>query len=156
GNVRAYDLQQAVPDYMNGTVYVPFNSKATGEAGQIPTEMTVAIRTLAQETQIAPALRKIVASANPDVPVTDLTPLHTLLTDALASSASAATLFVAFAALALVIGVVGIYGVLSFLVAKRTREIGIRLALGAQQGDVFWMVFKEGAKFYLVGISLGL
>jgi len=58
--------------------------------------------------------------------------------------------------LALTLGLIGIYGVLSFLVSKRTREIGIRIALGAQRQHVLWLVLKEGAKFSLSGISLGL
>jgi ABC-type antimicrobial peptide transport system permease subunit len=61
-----------------------------------------------------------------------------------------------FAVLALVLGAVGIYGVLSFLVANRTREIGIRMALGAQKGDVLRSVIGEGAKLTLAGIALGL
>ena len=51
---------------------------------------------------------------------------------------------------------VGIYGVLAFLVSKRTREMGIRMALGARRGDVLWLVMKEGAKFSFTGIALGL
>jgi ABC-type antimicrobial peptide transport system permease subunit len=51
---------------------------------------------------------------------------------------------------------VGVYGVLSFLVSKRTREIGIRIALGAQRSSVLWLVLKEGAKFSFAGITLGL
>ena len=66
------------------------------------------------------------------------------------------SLFVAFAGLATGLGIIGIYGVLAFLVSKRTREIGIRMALGAQPADVLWLVMKEGAKFSLAGIALGL
>ena len=66
------------------------------------------------------------------------------------------SLFVAFAGLALILGMVGIYGVLSFLVSKRTREIGIRIALGAQRRNVLWLVMREGARFSLLGIGLGL
>jgi ABC-type antimicrobial peptide transport system permease subunit len=51
---------------------------------------------------------------------------------------------------------IGIYGVLAFLVSRRTREIGIRLAMGAQRQNLFWMVLKEGAKFYAAGVCLGL
>jgi ABC-type antimicrobial peptide transport system permease subunit len=63
---------------------------------------------------------------------------------------------VVFAALALVLGTIGIYGVLSFLVSNRTREIGIRMALGAQGGDVLRSVIGEGARLTLAGIALGL
>jgi ABC-type antimicrobial peptide transport system permease subunit len=56
----------------------------------------------------------------------------------------------------LVLGMIGIYGVLAFLVSKRTREIGIRVALGARRQDVLWLVMKEGAKFSFAGIALGL
>jgi len=79
-----------------------------------------------------------------------------VVADSVATPASTAWLFVAFAGVALLLGVIGIYGVLSFLVAKRTREIGIRMALGAQKRDVLWMVMREGVKYALIGISAGL
>jgi ABC-type antimicrobial peptide transport system permease subunit len=63
---------------------------------------------------------------------------------------------VTFAGVALMLGIVGIYGVLSFLVSKRTQEIGIRIALGAQRRDLLKLVMMEGAKFCLAGIALGL
>jgi hypothetical protein len=65
-------------------------------------------------------------------------------------------LFGAFGALLLALGVIGIYGVLSFLVSRRTREIEIRLALGAQSHDLLWLVMKEGAKFSIIGIAIGM
>ena len=156
GDVRAYDLQRTIPDYMRGVVYVPYNSKATGEGGQIPSEMTIAVRTIGDDSQVGSTLRNIVSSANTEVPVSELKTMRSLLVDAAATPASSATLFTAFAGLALVLGMIGIYGVLAFLVARRTREIGIRLALGARRQDVFWMVLKEGAKFYGIGVTLGL
>ena len=155
GDVRAYDLQRTIPDYMRGVVYVPYNSKATGEAGQISSEMTIAVRTIGDDSQVGSTLRNIVSSADTKVPVSELKTMRSLLVDAAATPASSATLFTAFAGLALVLGMIGIYGVLAFLVARRTREIGIRLALGARRQDVFWMVLKEGAKFYGIGVTLG-
>lgn len=156
GNVRAYDLQHSTPDYMTGIVYVPYNLKATGESGQIPAEMAVAVRTTGDDSQIGVILRGIVTAANPGVPLSELKTMRAVLSEAVSTPASTAALFVVFAALALVLGMVGIYGVLAFLVSRRTREIGIRLAMGAQRQNVFWMVLKEGAKFYAAGVSLGL
>lgn len=76
--------------------------------------------------------------------------------DATSTSESTTTLFVCFAAVALVLGIVGVYGVLSYLVSRRRREMGVRMALGAQRRDVLWLVMKEGAKFAAGGIALGL
>jgi Acidobacterial duplicated orphan permease len=156
GNVRAYDLERSVPDYMTGSVYVPYNLKATGEGGQVPAEMTVAVRTAGDDAEVGAMLRGIVTAANPEVPLSELKTMRTVLSEAVVTPASTASLFIAFAVLALILGMVGIYGVLAFLVSRRTREIGIRLAMGAQRNDVFWMVLKEGAKFYAAGVTLGL
>jgi putative ABC transport system permease protein len=82
--------------------------------------------------------------------------MSTVISEAVSTPASTMSLFVTFAGLALALAIIGVYGVLSFLVSKRTREIGIRMALGAQRRDVLWLVMKEGAKFSLTGITLGL
>jgi putative ABC transport system permease protein len=97
-----------------------------------------------------------VTALNPEVPVSEVKTMRTVVSEAVSTPASTMSLFVTFAGLALVLGIVGIYGVLSFLVSKRTREIGVRMALGAQQRHVLWLILKEGAKFSLVGIGLGL
>jgi len=155
-DVRAYDLQKNVPDWINGTLYVPYSPKATLEAGGVPAEMTIAVRTTLDETQTGATLRRIVTGLNQEVPVSELKTMTAVVSEAVSTPASTTSLFITFAGLALVLAIVGIYGVLSFLVAKRTREIGIRIALGAQRRDVLWLVMKEGAKFSFAGIALGL
>jgi predicted permease len=155
-DIRAYDLQRNVPNWIGGTAYVPYNRTATLETRRIPAEMTVAIRTASDDPQTGAMLRRVVSDLNPQVPVSEVKTMSTVVSEAVATPASTTSLFVAFASLALVLGMIGIYGVLSFLVSKRTREIGIRLALGAQRRDVLLLIMKEGAKFSFMGIALGV
>jgi putative ABC transport system permease protein len=101
-------------------------------------------------------LRKSVATLNQEVPVSEVKTMNAVMSEAVSTPRSTTILFAAFAGLALTLGIIGIYGVLSFLVANRTREIGIRMALGAQRGDVLRSVMGEGAKLSLAGIALGM
>jgi predicted permease len=156
-DVRAYDLQRNVPDFVTGgAVYVPYSPKATLEDGRVPAEMTIAVQTASDDSQIGATLRGIVTGLNPEVPVSELKTMRTVVSEAVSTPASTTSLIAAFAGLALALGLIGIYGVLSFLVSKRTREIGIRIALGARRHHVLYLVLREGVKFSLLGIGLGL
>ena len=155
-DVRAYDLQNSVPDYMRGTAYVPYTSRATLEDGSVPAEMTIAVRTTSDGQDAGNTLRQIVNGLAPDVPVGEVRTMRAVISEAASTPASTTFLFAVFAGVALVLGMIGIYGVLAFLVSKRAREMGIRMALGAQRSDVLWLVMKEGAKFSFIGITLGL
>jgi predicted permease len=155
-DVRAYDLERNLPEWMKGMVYVPFSPRATLEDGRIPSEMTIALRTSLDESQAGAMLRRIVTDLNQEVPLSEVKTMGAVVSAATSTPASTMSLFVAFAGLALTLGMVGIYGVLSFLVSNRTREIGIRIALGARRRSVLWLVMREGARFSLLGIGLGL
>jgi putative ABC transport system permease protein len=155
-DVRAFDMQRDVPPWMRGTLYVPFSPRATLEDGRIPSEMTIAVATAADAAQIGAMVRRTVAGISQDVPVSEVETLGNNVAEAMSAPASLAVLVGSFAGLALMLGMIGIYGVLSFLVSKRTREIGIRLALGARRADVLWSVMREGVLFAATGIALGL
>src|SRR5690242_10587598 len=114
------------------------------------------MRTTVDNYQTGTTLREAVASANPEAAVSEIKTLSAVVSDAVAAPRSTALLFIMFAALALALGSIGIYGVLSFLVASRTHEIGIRMALGAQRHEVLWSVLKEGGQTSLLGIALGI
>jgi predicted permease len=155
-DVRAYDLQRSLPDWMNGTIYLPYNEIATLEGGRVPSDMSVVVQTAMDESRMQDALRRSILSLGADIPITELNPMQAVVSESVSTSASTTVLFVTFAALALVLGAIGIYGVLSFLVSTRTREFGIRMSLGALPRDVRWLIFKDAAKFALVGITLGI
>jgi predicted permease len=155
-DVRAFDLRNDVPAFMQGSIYVPYNSRAIQEDGRLPADMTVAVVAAAEPASVASLLRRSVTKLSHDVPIGEIRSLDTHVADAVSAPASLTLLVVAFAGLALILGSVGIYGVLSFLVSKRTREIGIRLALGATRTHVFWSVMREGVMFGASGIALGL
>jgi predicted permease len=155
-DVRAYDLQSNEPDFMNGTVYVPYTADATQENGRLPAEMTIVVRMASNDPEAARLLGNALAAASPNIPVSEFRTMDAVVSEAAASPASTTLLFGAFAGIALVLGIVGIYGVLSFLVSRRRREMGVRMALGAQRSDVLLLVMTEGAKFSLAGIALGL
>ena len=82
--------------------------------------------------------------------------MRAVVSEATAAPASTTFLFASFAGVALALGIVGVYGVLSYLVSRRRREMGVRMALGAQRSDVLWLVMKEGIKFSVSGVALGL
>jgi putative ABC transport system permease protein len=155
-DVRAYDLQQTFPSWMKGVAYVPYNSSATLEDGRLPADLTIVMRTSVDSPQMGTTLREAVTGANPEAAVSEIKTMGAVLSDAAATPRSTALLFIMFAALALALGSIGIYGVLSFLVASRTREIGIRMALGAQRREVLWSVLKEGGQTSFLGIALGI
>ncbi|HYM77059.1 MAG TPA: ABC transporter permease [Candidatus Dormibacteraeota bacterium] len=155
-DVRAYDLQHNEPDFMKGTAYVPYTSAATLEDGRVPAEMTIAVRTNSNDPNAANLLHSVLTAASSNIPISEVKTMRAVVSEANAAPASTTFLFASFAGVALALGIVGVYGVLSYLVSRRRREMGVRMALGAQRSDVLWLVMKEGARFSVTGIALGL
>ncbi len=114
------------------------------------------VRTGMDPMSLEPEVRNLVSSMDRDIPVTDVHTYRDLIGMQLAQPRFAMVLLGAFAGLALVLTVVGLYGVMAYSVARRTREIGLRLALGAQRGTVLNLVLRQAAMLVGVGMAVGI
>jgi ABC-type antimicrobial peptide transport system permease subunit len=113
-------------------------------------------RTSQRPEAFAETLRKLVRAAHPALAVDNIRSMDTRIADSLITRRSPALLAGIFAGVALLLAAIGTYGVLSYAVAQRTREIGIRMALGAQAGAVLRMIMREGSVMLVCGIAIGL
>ncbi|MFN2531307.1 MAG: ABC transporter permease [Pyrinomonadaceae bacterium] len=118
--------------------------------------MTFVIRTRTNPLDLAPAARNVIHNLDPDQPIGAVRTMENLLARSVSSSRFSATLLGVFAIVALVMAAVGIYGVMSYSVLQRTHEIGVRMALGAQQSSVFKLVIRQGIVLGAIGVALGL
>ena len=118
--------------------------------------MAVVIRTSGDESSAAAVLRRAVKSADPTLAVRDVRSLNDVIGSSLAPRRFALGLVSSFAGIALLLATVGIYGVLSYAVASRTGEFGVRLALGASERSVLMLVLRQGFAWSLAGLAIGL
>ena len=118
--------------------------------------MRLIVRTDAEPTNLVSAIRHEVLAADKDQPVTEIKSMKQFVSESVFRPRVNTILLSVFATVALILAVVGIYGVISYSVMQRTREVGIRLALGAQTRDVLAMVVRQGMKLSLAGIGIGV
>jgi len=118
--------------------------------------MSIYIRTAREPEQMFSAARRAVQQIDATLPVVDMKTLEKQVDNSLVTERLVATLSSAFGVLATLLASIGLYGVMAYTVARRTREIGIRMALGAATGNVVWLVMKEVLVLVGVGIVLGL
>ena len=152
GDVHETSLVSKWPTFVDGEIYEPFGNGR----GKIRREDQTLVVKIAGSQNLGQMLRATVADLNPDVPVGEIKPLRTVVSESMSAPRSMMALFATFAALALVLGAIGVYGVISYSVAQRTSEIGIRKALGARTRDVMRLVLAQGMKFAFWGIAIGL
>jgi predicted permease len=118
--------------------------------------ITYTIKTELSPAAILPALRNAVESIDKDLPLRDIRTQTEQIEDSISQQRLFATLTAGFGVLALVLACIGIYGIMAYNVARRTSEIGVRMALGARTRQVLWMVLRESSSLALFGVALGL
>ena len=130
-------------------IYVP-------QAQASSNSMMFAVRTAGAPLGAAAAVRQALLEVDPDQPIFDVKAMDTRLDETLGARRASLLLLSVFSALALLLAAVGVYGLISHVVAVQTRELGVRMALGAAAGDVLRLVLRQGAVLAAIGIALGL
>jgi predicted permease len=145
GNVKQYALETD----SRVALYTPHLQSGAGS-------LSIAVRTTADPLNLAAAVTREARALDPNLPLYDVKTMEQRLSESLARRRFAMLMLGLFAVVALLLASVGIYGVMSYTVAQRTSEIGIRVALGAQKRDVLRMIVRQGVSLAGIGIGLGL
>src|SRR5258708_18209947 len=120
------------------------------------TGMTIYIRTTADPNQLMSTVRSTVRGMDPNVPVYAMRTTEVTINESLSTERMIASLSAVFGFLATLLAVIGLYGVMAYTVAQRTREVGIRITLGAARGTVIWLVMREVLLLVAIGVAAGV
>ncbi len=157
GHVKHWGLDAGSRETIPTQFYAPFLQLPDNSMSWwATTSVTVVMRTQGAPLGLVGSIRQTMKQMNSEQVIYDEEPVDNILSRSLASRRFSMILLNVFAALALALSCVGIYGVVSYLVGRRTHEIGIRIALGANRSDVLRLIVGEGVKMALIGVAVGL
>ena len=150
GDIRVRGLERE----SEPQVYLPYKQASDGQFSFYEPK-DLAIRSTVPPETLMPALRRIIRSADPEIPISSVRTMAQIVDNETASRSVQARLLGGFAALAFLLAAVGIHGLLSFAVSQRSREIGVRVALGAKPRDILGMVLGQAAFVAVAGVVPG-
>ena len=147
------DVKQSLASESTSEMYVPYR-----QADQVlpVAALSVVVRTAGDPLALSNALRSVVRNLDPNQPVTGVRSMEENISQSIAQPRFRTVLLAIFAGIALVLAAVGIFGIMAYSVAQRTRELGLRIALGASRGRVLQLVMGHGARLTLIGVGIGL
>jgi len=146
----AADIRTNVRRPVYSTIYFPYTQRPA------PARMVFYIRAIGNDTRLAAAIRRAVREGDAGLPVPEIQPVELRIRESLYTQRLVAVLASAFGILATLLAAIGIYGVIAFAVARRTAEIGVRMALGALPADVLRMVLLDAGRMVAAGVVIGL
>lgn len=149
-------LDQDLAEQPTSIFYFPVLEQGEANLHWVPSQVAVIARTDGDTLAQVDAVRRAIWSIDPNLPIADIRTIGAIVRESTLNSRFTMALLVLAAAIALFLGGIGLYGTISYLVSQRTREIGVRMALGAAEADVASMVLREGTRVAVAGLIVGL
>lgn len=148
--------QKALDAQIRPAMFVPYRQTSLTKGLIVRRDLTLVVRTVSEPISVSAAVKEQIRAKDRNLPIGVPRTATQILADSSSQQHFSMLLLAIFACVALTLAAVGIYGVISYSVAQRTHELGIRMALGARPGNILWLVMKHGLTLTIVGVGVGL